>query len=430
MEVPISTTLENKNNGTIHYIHSLPKATDIAGIFSFTFYFPYHDETIYDVEMEIVRNPYLNGLSLYTQLCQKEDSVFKGWKVLIYTDAFTFREIQKIEKEYSDTLLIHTEKPLNLTNNEVIEFAIVDWPYYNSYMDASIQGHVNGDILRCMRFRAFFDFPTIPVFVRDADTLFTTAWVRGMFTFIDVQITKEELYEWEANFLKGALALPNTFIFGTSLFYKKPWHNNKYTERYSPFGAFAGFQSVIPNVPCFQNLTLWDESMEYLLQHSKRLNTSSKNKLNFLTADYSNKSNPQKVGKDEQLLLYVFLPTCRESIYFFELDYTISRTHISKGKTRSKPDYPTIIFERGSNTTIQKYFNEAIASKFAISMNKQIEEAQSKNRNDKQIFQDSQPKKKTRTGLFSKMAALAAPGAGASGGTRRKKRKSNKTRKH
>lgn len=333
--LPISTSLkEDSMNGSFQYLKNTRKNQAVKGIFAFSFYLiPEDIHTYYD----FTENIYLEGLGIYTYCIERENSVFKDWKVVIYTDISTYELLQtRAEKKPS-------LKSLFLLENPNVDYVIVDWPYYSPDGKA-----VNGDVLRVMRLRAFFDFPTIPVFVRDADTI----WSEGTsYRMRYIAIPKEGIYEWEENYYLNASKLPNTFFFGTSLHYKKPWHLE------SSLGAFAGLQSIIPTVPCFQSLDLWNQSIDTIL--SKSVREKKENKI-----VYSNKNKPQiRIGKDEQILLFIFLPACFQHIFFFELDLYRQRTFELKEESLNSKLYPSVIFERGSNNDISDIFKGLIGKK-------------------------------------------------------------------
>lgn len=291
---------------------------EIKGLFVFSFYVP--GDTF-----DIQNNIYVQGISMYINAIQKPGGVFRNWKVLLYTD----------EPSYE---LVKNHFP-----GKSVEYCIVKWPYYTT-----TDGKIHGGIQRVMRFRSFFDFPTIPVFVRDADTVFADDRKRVLI--------KKDVYEWEANFLRGALKHPNTWIFGTSLLYYLAHHKNHNKKLYSPLGPFAGFQSLMPTVSCFQSEDLWTEAIDYIKDDTARTGNNT----------FSNKNDFYKrTGKDERILSFVFLQKCGiENVFFFELDLASFRKVALKGKIFLEDDYPSFIFKRGSNTKIQEIFDQAIKNDF------------------------------------------------------------------
>lgn len=370
MELPLSRAIsDSEKQGVFRYTKGFPMDKTIKGVFSFSFY--HHKETLLESSI------YFEGMAMYEQAILHKDSVFTGWRIVVYMDSFTYEALQAAKKE-------------SVLNNPLVECVIVQWPYYNTMV-----GKINGDVLRCMRLRAFFDFPTVPVFVRDADTIFNevirnalTGYSTGERVFSH---DTDTVYAWEAAYYEGAKRHPNTFFFGTSLGYQRNWHENEMTKRKAPLGAFAGLQSSMPVVPCFTNESLWDEAMGYILQRSVRFEEIAKEndedwiktgngatvkrevKKGETVIKFSNEHAKNRVGKDEQILLFVFLPKCMANTFFFELDM---------GKVRQPSldyrhqRYPKKIFNKGSNTNLgeifQKYIEEAISEDKIQSMKERI----------------------------------------------------------
>ena len=291
----------------------------IQGVFAFSYY-SHLEGSIIDDE-----NIYIKGITAYSKIIKKEDSIFAKWRILLYTDEYTYKRL----KEAGFT---------KFHDDPDIDFVIVTWPYYQPRND----GMINGDVVRCMRFRAFFDFITIPVFVRDADTIWSN--------FGRLNIKDEFVYKWESSFLYGVEKYPNTFFFGTSIGYKQAWHKN------STLGAFAGFQSSMPIVPCFQDESLWVESMKYLQEKSMRIENPTDGSIS-----YSNEGDKLKVGKDEQILIRIFVPKCMDNIFFYEVDYFSKRRSTFKNRDINSENYPEVVFSRGQNENLKGIFQANIA---------------------------------------------------------------------
>jgi hypothetical protein len=300
------------------------------GVFAFTFYRREWPSNDYIDTLE--RDPYIKGLGIYLDMITSENSPFSRWKMILYSDEATYALASKY--------------PLFLS--EKVEFVLVSWPYYTK-METPTQ--INDDILRVMRFRAFFDFPKVPVFVRDADTIFA---INDFYTLQKSLATySDEVLTWETNYLEGAKKYPNTFIFGTSIGYKEFWHKNARTAAEAPLGALAGLQSTMPIVPCFQNESLWEECLRYIRGISIRKEVNSK-------VTFSNEDSSLKIGKDEQILLFILRPACNKNIFYFDLDIKFQRIYTTKMRRYFNRDYPTIIFNRGSNTVLEELFSDNI----------------------------------------------------------------------
>ena len=342
MEVPISTT----QAGSFVYTKGFPADKSIRGVFSFTFYVRSPDD--------LQSNIYVRGISLYEKAIQRERSVFEGWRIIVYMDRLTHKILTEVDL---------------FVNNPIYECVIVEWPYYDPDPAPGL-GQINPDVLRCMRLRAFFDFSTVPVFLRDADTV----WADTLASYNKrLTVEPETVYQWEANYLEGASHFPNTLIFSTSLGYQRFWHANELEKRKAPLGAFAGLQSAMPVVPCFQDPDVWNEAMDYILKRSvrseKKLNKNEEietyvdgyrrvevARKNDVVIRYSNELSRIRHGKDEQILLFVFLPRCLDHTFFFEFDMFAQRPSISAFEAYRSPDYPLVIFKRGSNTNLRSLF--------------------------------------------------------------------------
>lgn len=345
---------------TFKYLQDTKTNSAIKGLFVFTLYIKKkkldNNQGSIIFERSVLDTPYAKGIQMYVNSIKKNDSVFKNWKVLIYTDKPTL------------DLLIEENV---FVKDSTVDICIVEWEYYkNKETD-----HINGDIMRCMRFRAFFDFQVIPVFVRDADTLFITDLAKNS---CYIKYFKDEcldiVYEWEKNFLEGALQYPNTWIMGTSMGYKRDWHKNTKKGYYAPLGAFAGFQSLIPTVSCFTKESLWSQAMNYIVESSTQIVTEEKVVKNSgmeyhinSQIKYSNNVDPvQKIGKDERILIFIFFPNCDiNNIFFFELNYGNRRNAVLKGTSKTNLTFPSIVFKRGSNQNIKNIFVQSATIKNA-----------------------------------------------------------------
>lgn len=375
MEIPISTAIEDPNKqGRFRYTKGFPADGSVRGVFAFTFY----DRGGSDLKTNI----YLRGIGLYLQCIRRASSSFEGWRVVVYMDSYTFGALQKEE-----TLGHDVEPGFFLVSNPLVDCVIVEWPYYDPH-DPSL-GIVNGDILRCMRLRSFFDFFKIPVFLRDADSIFVSP---GYYKVLDVPV--DHIYEWESNYLRGMSAYPNTFVFGTSLGYRRFWHENEFGKQKAPLGAFAGLQSSMPIVPCFADQSLWNEAIDYILARSVRKEevaekdanvekyTSNGDKIiervkkNQRLISFSNEQTRVRHGKDEQIILYVLLPRCIDHVFFFDLDMFASRKF---PRSHLHQKYPIYIFRRGSNTNLRDLFLNGIAKKLNKQLNQRIRIIQAKN---------------------------------------------------
>lgn len=153
-------------------------------------------------------------------------------------------------------------------------------------------------------------------------------------------------------------------------FYKRDWHSNELTGKNSPFGIFAGFVNVAPNVPLYSTPLAWDEFVDYMNTHSRRLNEmpSSAWETNYRASKYikdpfqviekknlnaykeerlknkvspykerilqriaaqeanvlfrfsDNNKSPHLIGRDEQLYLFLLMPKALDNLFIFKQD--------------------------------------------------------------------------------------------------------------
>jgi hypothetical protein len=362
MDLPISRSEDPASKGVLHYSQDI-RDPSLRGIFAFSFYLqlPWgHPDA-----RTLSTNTYLQGMQMYVDSIQREGSVFEGWKIVLYTDKYTIDWLTRLEHPF--------------VRNPTVILCVVEWPYYQQYTADIWKDQVNGDILRCMRIRSFFDFSSVPVFMRDADTI----WAIQVSSYSKrLPVEAADVYEWEANYLRGATRHPNTFIFGTSLAYKRFWHENKQDKRFAPLGAFAGLQSTMPTVPCFQSLDLWEQVVAYLLARSKRLDSREvvhADKTLDQEYKYSDEDNTARIGKDEQSLAFILLPACISNTFFFELDLFDARKFTLKGKRVHDANYAALVFERGNNSNLRRLFMKAIETEFKTNLELNREQIESRN---------------------------------------------------
>ena len=153
--LPLSTSLKDDTlNGTFTYMSSIRQDKSIEGLFVFSFYIPNKREytrTYYNTD-ELEQNIYIQGLLNYSYCISRAESIFKNWKILLYTDTYSYNFLQKVASKSTDDYN-------QLFKDPNIHFCLVQWPYY-SPLD---KDEISGFALRPMRFRAFFDFSTIQI---------------------------------------------------------------------------------------------------------------------------------------------------------------------------------------------------------------------------------------------------------------------------
>jgi hypothetical protein len=303
-KVPITT--KNPEEGSIEYMAPKEALDEAEGFFSFTFYIRATWSEGKDNYL------YLKGMDYYRKILS--DPPFSTWKLIIFTDVYTYREIQEIKSLNLETIKDQMERRsvelmkeyfILLTEDPKVIFAVVNWPRHQRRKEIP---QINGGALRPFRSRLPFDFPTKYVFIRDADTFFEGSLKElgygGLYRTPEGEYNKEGhnkvkrefgefLYKWETHFYnllpsiqervkqKGLLIVGSGRAGFHTNKYKRDWHSNELLGKDAPFGVFAGFVNITPGVPVFQTYSAWDDFIEYVDARSVRNNNHPKSKLNL-----------------------------------------------------------------------------------------------------------------------------------------------------
>lgn len=380
MSYTVSIYSKNKDEGSIEYMASKEVLDSAEGFFSFTYYIPYKPRDYYlERDYHLPKIIYMKGIISYLKLIDEvnagavgageaaQGGVFKNWKVLIYTDEYTYTRMQNFKNETVDEAVwlrgagpsndarkmlvyqvrlekIESEKEklkeLQEGSEQLLQkamFAVVKWPSHEYTND---KHDIHGPSLRTFRSRAPFDFPTKPIFIRDADTLFPKS-LEATFNpdkthwYFQNEETKEfsqkklnaykekfisNLYKWEENIYKQLPIIekivPNPILVGAGYnvggdnpfprFYKADWHSNELLRREAPFGIFAGFITISPGAEVYKTMDVWDDYIEYMNARSKR---DERKRSEFELFHAHLFKNPKKkfLTEDEKKIVYNFL---------------------------------------------------------------------------------------------------------------------------
>jgi hypothetical protein len=286
---------KDSTEGSITYLASKETLDATPGFFVFTYYIrsPIFGEQTYKQS-----SLYLDGLNAYRKIVEKTSS-FKSWKLIIYTDQYTYDEMKRQTytkvnisntntmdtrrakyKEDVASFNIFTLSKILLEDPNVV-FAIVSWP---KHQRLNTVAQINGPALRTLRARAPFDFPKKYIFIRDADTLFEKN-LKAI--SIDYKVDKsdfsrkifiERLSLWEEEFFNCVKEIEKMkqkplLITGTGEGYIRKFHPNEVTGKKPPFGVLAGFINATPGVPIFQTMDVWDEIIDYVDSRSTKTNS-------------------------------------------------------------------------------------------------------------------------------------------------------------
>ena len=314
--VPVDMRTEDETKGgLITYNYTTP--SDPVGLFSLTWYFRHEPiETNRNVKTNTRGDRlqvYLLGLMNYIHCT--EQPRFAGWKVVIYTDQHTLDDIQLIEDVYPG----HYATAQALFNHPNLIVAVCSWPEYYTGRKFSPNGDahqskkIDGIILRMFRNRAFCDFHTLPVFVRDADTVFSILPSGRVYDRFEPQrniVKKVEI--WEHALLVNLQNSGKRFLVASNIQYRQGWHYNKQTQLYT-MGFLAGLTTSLGGLPEWDPTNpdnLWIQSIDFVRGRSTVINNPPYRQLSNLR-EYT------YVGKDEQIISFVWLPAIADRTFFF-----------------------------------------------------------------------------------------------------------------
>jgi len=324
---------DNVTAGTIEYQSNQP-IDDAAGFFVTTYYFRDSDcTTCNDFKGQdspwVKTDVYKIGLLHYLGVTEQPE--FKGWKLIIYLDKHslenpTFRNttnnnarVQKHQQEWD-----------KIFNHPNVVFGVVNFPEY-SVGSKGDEKTIDNAILRAFRMKAFTDFPDVPVFVRDADTLFENLIKGGDMTTLADFTTK--LAVWEKTLWDNLIPLfsdPNPYriLIASQPNYHRQWHVHPETGT-NTTGCYAAITSSLGNFPEMTDGSFWRKALAYIRQTCKVLQVGADRSPNNL-------QKPTYIGKDEQLLSYVMIPMVFDKIYFYYFEYI----QVEGGLITTSPETP------------------------------------------------------------------------------------------
>jgi len=320
-------------------IYTMNNNTERKGLFVSAYYYRDSDEGKQQDTKWTKTDIYKKGLIHYLKVTESE--AFKGWKLLIYIDNQSLHTPITTNKSVANYAM-HLEEWNTIAKHPNVIFGVIMWPEYS--VGAGDGMIMDNAMIRAFRLKALTDFPEIPVFVRDADTLFEN--------IIKVKTIYDELTAWELT-LKNELERIYSethyqIIIATQPNYHRQWHMHPLTRDFT-VGCYAAVTSTLGNIPDCKNGFLWRKCLEYLRTTSKMMNVAQNKRTP------SNSWAPTYIGKDEQLLSFVFIPHIFDQIYFYYLEYIqvegtkiilsdltpFAQTLLDKGLTRYPSPYIT-----------------------------------------------------------------------------------------
>jgi hypothetical protein len=333
----IKVYIDPDNSGLGDITYTMNNMNPPKGVFVTTYYYRNDDIGKQQDATWTKTDIYKKGILHYLKTTESPE--FSGWKVIVYLDFHTLKTPITLDKE-SINYSMHLTEWNEIAKHQNVIFGVVRWPEYS--VGTGDGTTMDNAMLRAFRMKALCDFPDIPVFVRDADTLFEN--------ILKIRTIYNEITTWEATLKKELERIyketPSRIIVATQPNYNRQWHVHPVTGD-KTVGCYAAITSTLGGVEECVNGSLWKACLKYLRSTSKITNPSG-NKLSP-----SNSGAPTYIGKDEQLLSYVFIPMIFDKIYFYYLEYIqvegikvittettpFAQTLIEKGITRYPSPY-------------------------------------------------------------------------------------------
>lgn len=302
-QIQIDIDPDHPSKGQITYTMNNSDAP--KGIFATAYYYRDTEEGKQQDSKWTKTDIYKKGILHYLKATEAPE--FAGWKVVIYLDTQTLETPITKNKDISNYSM-HLNEWNEIAKHPNVVFGVVQWSEYSvGDGDGKIMDNA---MIRALRMKALCDFPTIPVFVRDADTLFEN--------ILKEKLIYSEITKWEATIKEELERIdretPCQIIIATQPNYHRQWHVHPVSGQ-KTIGCYAAITSTLGNVEECLDGTLWRECLKYLRSTSKIMNPTG------FKRTPSNSGAPTYIGKDEQLLSYVFIPMIFDKIYFYYFEY-------------------------------------------------------------------------------------------------------------
>jgi hypothetical protein len=308
-EVPIDRSGDSeRTRGKISYIYNTP--SDPAGIFSFSYYYRPQpsrgNKNVQYAEVAAKFYTYIKGMTEQTKLTELAGSPFAGWKTVIYTDNATIQALPSLPTSFGNQATPTPLPPANeaaraLFSHPNVIIALCEWPEYSQIQTGE---SIDGIILRVMRHKALMDFAAVPVFVRDADTYFTSELFQDNYF--------ERLQAWETSLLQNQQASGKPFLVAGTPTYVRQWHANRKGGIFKSPGVLAGLVNSLGGISEWASGELWDQSLSYIRGYCR---------IHIEAQALSNIYEPTYVGKDEQIMIFVWIPALLDRTFFLYFDF-------------------------------------------------------------------------------------------------------------
>lgn len=332
--VPIDT--RDPTKGLITFYPNTP--TEPTGVFAFSYYNRAGQSTFTNKNIisGSAKNPYsyLRGMLTYLQLTELEGP-FTGWKVIVYIDEMTKFMINVNDSEMMTIFKKHPNLIL----------AVCTWPEYEvdpltGTLNKQTYKKIENVLLRTLRFHALLDFYNVPVCIRDADTHFENLMLtipsiiakknisgpRPLKSFI------QYLFEWEATLFDHHMRSGFLFLLTAHPGYMQDWHANTKLRMFT-MGHMAGLINGLPGLSEWHPenpSNLWNLSLDWLRDRYSII-------LKYGIKTISNLDSITYIGKDEQIISFVWLEHLITKCFFFY--YHIQDTEHLNQMNRAKEAY-------------------------------------------------------------------------------------------
>ena len=332
---------DNEAAGYIEY-RSNTSMDNCSGLFVTTYYF--RDSDCADCNAYkgqdspwVKTDVYKIGILHYLRVTEQPE--FQGWKLVIYIDQLSIENPIFIKDTTSPRAIKHKQEWDEISKHPNVVFGVVFWPEYavGSKDDGKT---IDNAILRALRMKTMSDFPKVPVFVRDADTLFENLIKGGSLSTLADFTQKLTLWEktlWDNLITLFADPNPYRILIASQPNYHRQWHVEPQTG-INTTGCYAAITSSLGNIPEMEDQSYWRKCLSYLRQTMNVTKVGSDRTPN-------NSQKPTYIGKDEQLLSYVMLPLILDKVYFYYCEYI----WVEGGPVEVSPDTPfaQILLDQG-----------------------------------------------------------------------------------
>ena len=241
---------------------------------------------------------YRTGILHYLKMTERP--AFRGWRVVLYVDKSTL-------DTPTDPTEPMDEPQRTISWNQVLKhpnliLGCIHWPEYSMGKPNNL--HIDNSLLRVMRYIAFWHYSSVPVLLRDADTLFENLIKRLNMV--------PQMETWERRLLYEMRKRKKPFLVATQPHYWRSWHVIPGTK-IRLVGCYAGVTTSLGGIEEWVSGSLWSECLASIRSQSHRIKKDGM---------YAPSDEPETtyIGKDEQIIGHIILPALfkKTQIFYFE----------------------------------------------------------------------------------------------------------------